>query len=145
MDALLVLLALVAGAGLPVQAAVNATMRSYIGRPEWAAVVNFGVGFLALLAWVAVLRLPPALSRALTAPWWAWCGGLLGAFYVTSVVLLAPRLGVAATVALVVTGQLGMALALDHFGALGMLTRQVTAGRLVGAALLVAGVVLIQR
>ncbi len=145
MDALLVLLALAAGAGLPVQAAVNATMRSYIGRPEWAAVVNFGVGLVALLAWVAVLRLPPALSRAATAPWWSWSGGVLGAFYVTAVVLLTPRLGVGATLALLVAGQMGAAMAMDHFGVLGLAARHVSAGRILGAALLVAGVVLIRR
>ena len=145
MDALLVLLALAAGAGLPVQAAVNATMRSYIGRPEWAAVVNFGVGLLALLAWVAVLRLPPALSRAAAAPWWSWTGGVLGAFYVTAVVLLTPRLGVGATLALLVAGQMGAALAMDHFGVLGLAARHVSGGRILGAALLVAGVVLIRR
>lgn len=145
MNALLVLLALAAGAGLPVQAAVNATMRSYIGRPEWAAVVNFGVGLVALLAWVAVLRLPPALSRAAAAPWWSWTGGLLGACYVTAVVLLTPRLGVGATLALLVAGQMGAALAMDHFGVLGLAARHVSAGRIMGAVLLVAGVVLIRR
>jgi transporter family-2 protein len=142
----LVLLALVAGAGLPVQAGVNASMRVYAGRPELAALVNFLVGLLALGAWILALRLPwPEPGELARAPWWGWTGGLLGAFYVTAVIVLAPRLGVATTIALVVAGQMLAAVALDHYGLLGVPVRPVNAWRGLGAALLVAGVVLLRR
>jgi transporter family-2 protein len=145
-EILLVLLALAAGAGLPVQAGVNAAMARHAGRPEWAAFVNFAVGLVALGAWLAALRLapPPALALA-RAPWWSWTGGLLGAFYVSAVALLAPRLGVAATLGLAVAGQMVGALAMDQFGALGLEIRPMTPSRLAGAALLVVAVVLIRR
>lgn len=146
MELLLVLLALVAGAGLPVQVGVNAAIGRHLGRPEWAAVVNFAVGLAALAAWTLALRLPvPPLATAARAPWWAWTGGLLGAFYVTSAVILAPRLGVTATLALSVAGQMAAALALDHAGALGAAVRPVGWAQVLGAALLVAGVVLLRR
>ena len=68
MEIVLVLLALAAGAGLPVQASLNAALARHAGRPEWAALVNFTVGLVALAAWLAALRLAPppvlALSRA---------------------------------------------------------------------------------
>lgn len=146
MEIVLVLVALAAGAGLPVQAGVNAAMARHVGRPEWAAFVNFAVGIVALAAWLFALRLapPPALALA-RAPWWAWTGGLLGAFYVSAVVLLTPRLGVAATLALAVAGQMVAALALDHVGALGLELRPVSGTRLLGAALLVVSVVLVRR
>lgn len=144
MEILLVLLALAVGAGLPVQTGVNAEMARHAGRPEWAALVNFAVGLVALAAWLAATRasLPPALGRA---PLWAWSGGLLGAFYVTAVVVLAPRLGVTATLGLSVAGQMVGALVIDHYGLLGLAARPVTVERVVGAALLVAAVVLIRR
>jgi bacterial/archaeal transporter family-2 protein len=142
----LVVLALVAGAGLPVQAGVNAAMGRHVGRPEWAAFVSFGVGLVALAAWLFAARLapPPALSVA-RAPWWAWTGGVIGAFYVSAIVLLTPRLGVAATLALSVAGQMVAALVLDQVGAFGLELRPLSATRLLGSALLVVAVVLIRR
>jgi transporter family-2 protein len=146
MEILLVLLALAVGSALPVQAAINTSMRTYVGRPEWAAVVNFAVGLAALLAWLVVSRQQaPALGAVGRAPWWAWTGGFLGAIYVSAVVLLTPRLGVAATLGLTVAGQMAAALVMDHFGWLGLSSRPVTAAHLLGAALLVAGVVLLRR
>jgi transporter family-2 protein len=145
-ELVLVLVALAAGAGLPVQAGINAVMGRYAGRPEWAALVNFAVGLVALAAWLLALRLAPPPATALArAPWWAWTGGFLGAFYVSAVVLLTPRLGVATTLALGVAGQMVAALALDHVGALGLELRPVSPGRILGVALLVAGVVLVRR
>lgn len=146
MEYVLVLLALAAGAGLPVQAALNAEMARHAGRPEWAAFVNFAVGILALAAWLAASRAPPpALASLGRAPGWAWTGGVLGAFYVSAVVLLTPRLGVAVTLVLSVAGQMVAALAVDHFGALGLASRPVTPSRALGAALLVIAVFLIRR
>lgn len=143
---LLVLLALAAGSALPVQAGVNASMRTFLGRPELAALVNFLVGLVALAAWILAARLPwPEPGEVARAPWWAWSGGFLGAFYVVVVVALAPRLGVAATIALVVAGQMLASVALDHYGLFGMPVRPVNASRGLGAALLVAGVVLLRR
>lgn len=139
-------LALLAGAGLPVQASVNSAMRQELGRPEWAALVNFMVGTLALACWLFVQRaaVPPAAAWA-RAPWWAWTGGLLGAFFVAVTVLLTPRLGLVALLALMLAGQVTAAVALDHFGLLGLAARAFTPARAVGAVLLVAGVLLVQR
>jgi transporter family-2 protein len=146
MELVLVLLALVVGAGLPVQAGVNAALARHVGRPEWAAFVNFAVGLVALAAWLFVTRAPvPSAAALARAPAWAWGGGFLGAFYVSAVVVLAPRLGVATTLALSIAGQMVGALVLDHFGALGLATRPITGARIAGAALLVAGVVLLRR
>jgi transporter family-2 protein len=143
---ILVVVALVSGACLPIQAGVNSALRFHLGRPEIAALVSFSVGFLALLVWVLVTRQPwPSAAQAGRAPWWVWTGGVIGAFYVTTVVLLTPRLGVAATLAISIAGQMVTAVALDHYGALGVPLRAFSPGRALGAALLVAGVVLIRR
>jgi len=145
-EMVLVFLALAAGAGLPVQAGVNAAMARHFGRPEWAALVNFAVGLVALAAWLAATRAsPPPVSALARAPLWAWSGGILGAFYVSAVVVLAPRLGVAATLGLSIAGQMVGALLLDHYGFAGLATRPVSTQRVIGAALLVVAVVLIRR
>ena len=107
---------------------------------------ELGVGLAALLLWLLLMRRPwPALSSVGHAPWWSWTGGLIGVFYVNVVVLLTQRLGVGMTLALAIAGQMSAALLLDHAGLLGLPVRQVTARHMLGAALLVAGVVLIRR
>jgi len=142
----LFLIALVAGAGLPVQTALNAALARQAGRAEWAALVNFGVGTLALAAWLVASRAAvPAASALARTPWWAWTGGLLGAFYVSAVTWAAPRLGVAVTLGLTVTGMMLASVALDAVGGLGLAVRPVTGARVLGAALLVAGVYLVRR
>jgi bacterial/archaeal transporter family-2 protein len=143
---LLVLLGLAAGSGIPVQASLNSALRQHLGRPEWATLVNFGVGFVAMAAVLLVQRVAlPTAAQVARAPWWTWTGGALGAFFVFATVVLTPRLGVATSLAVILAGQLVSALLLDHAGVLGLATRQVTPGRLAGVALLAAGAFLVQR
>jgi transporter family-2 protein len=72
-------------------------------------------------------------------------GGLLGATYVAVSALLGPRLGSATLLALIVGGQLLMSLVLDHYGLVGFETHAMNGWRLLGATLLIVGVVLIVR
>jgi transporter family-2 protein len=142
---LLVLLALAAGACLPTQAGINALLNTWTRSPVLTAAVSFGVGTGTLVLYALVLRVPVPPKEGLSAlPWWAWCGGCLGAFFVASAVVLAPRLGAAAMVALIVAGQMGASLVLDHFGWLGYPVHPVSPLRLAGVGLVVAGVVLIR-
>jgi len=143
---LLVLLGLLAGSGIPVQASVNSALRQHLGRPEWATLVNFGAGFLAMAAVLVVQRAPlPTAAQVSQAPWWNWTGGALGAFFVFATVVLTPKLGVATSLAVILAGQLLSALLLDHAGLLGLATREITPARLTGVVLLAAGVYLVQR
>lgn len=139
------LMAALVGASLTVQAGMNATVRAAVGSPVLAAIVNFVVG-LAALACVAVAsgaRWTP--GSAATVPAWAWFGGLLGAVYVAAYIVLVPRLGAVTLIALTIAGQMIAALAVDHFGIIGFPQSPVTPARLLGVALLVAGVLLITR
>jgi len=139
------LMAAMVGAGLTVQVGMNATVRFAIGSPVLAAIVNFVVGLAALIlvAVVSGARWPP--GSAAVVPAWAWLGGLLGALYVASTTVLGPRLGAAALLALTLAGQMVAALLVDHYGVIGFPQSPVTPTRLLGAALLVAGVLLIMR
>jgi transporter family-2 protein len=143
---LLILLGLLAGSGIPVQASVNSALRQHLGRPEWATLVSFGVGTLAIALVLLFQRTPlPAAAQVARAPWWAWTGGALGAFYIFSTIVLVPRLGVATSLAVILAGQVLSGLLLDQTGALGLATREITPARLGGVLLLVAGVYLVQR
>ena len=143
---ILALLGLAAGAAIPVQAGMNSAAGRALGRPELAALVNFVVGSLALTCLVLVQRTAVPLGAAWArAPWWAWGGGFLGAFFVAVTVVLTPRLGVLATLTLMLAGQLVASSLLDHHGLLGLTVRAFTPLRAVGVALVLAGVFLVRR
>ena len=143
---LFLLLAVLAGAMLPVQTGVNVQLRGLLGQPLAAALVSFLVGTLGLAAVVALLRVPVPVGVAWgRSAWWHWSGGLLGAAYIAVTVVLAPRLGAATLIAALVGGQMTASLIVDHFGWVGFAQHAVTPLRLAGAALIVVGVVLVRR
>ena len=143
--ALYLALAALAGAALPLQAGVNAQLATWVGGPIRASAVSFAVGTVVLAALaLALVKAWPAPARLGDAPWWVWVGGALGALYVASTVAAAPRLGAVTLVAAVVAGQALASLVLDHFGVAGFPEHPITPGRIVGLALLVAGVLLVR-
>lgn len=139
------LLAMLVGGALTVQVGMNATLARAIGSPLWASVINFGIGLLALVAFATVAGSRASTGNFGQVPAWAWLGGLLGAAYVASVTVLGPRLGGMTLVALVIAGQLLVALVVDQFGILGYPHNAVTPTRLLGAALLLVGALLVMR
>jgi len=139
-------MALLAGAMAPVQAGMNVQLRQHLGGPEAAALVSFLVGTVALAGFVLLGGKPFHLGTALQgAPLWAWLGGLLGAYFVACAVILAPKLGAGTMMALFVAGQMLASLWLDHYGLLGFAVRTLTPLRVLGAVLVVLGVILIRR
>ncbi len=131
---------------LPVQAGLNAQLARAAGHPIWSALISFVIGTVGLLLYALLTRLPTGqLGNLRHLPWYFWLGGLIGAVYVTAIVMLMPRLGVALSFGLIITGQLLVSLLLDHFGLLGAPVQPISPGRVLGAVLLIAGVVLIRR
>ncbi len=144
---LLVLQAVIAGAVLPMQAALNAGVARTLGHPVNAAVVNFIVGLIALSALAFALRTPaPSPTSFGNLPWYHWIGGgIAGSFYVFTALFLAPRIGVTALTAGILAGQLLASLAFDHFGWFGLQSHALSPGRIAGVVLLVVGVFLVRR
>lgn len=140
---LLLLFAVVAGSFLPLQAGVNARLAHFVGGPVRASMISFVVGAAALFL-VVVLFYRSSGNRAGAAPWWAWVGGLLGAFYVTATVVVPVRIGAAAFFGILVAAQLVTSVLVDQFGWVGFPQREVSPLRLVGVGLLVAGALLVR-
>lgn len=136
------LVAVLIGAMLPLQGLVNARLGVQAGGPVVAAFVSFLVGTALLGLYLLATRTPLTLQGAAKWPAWTWAGGALGAFYVACFTLLIPRIGAAGMVCLVVLGQVTASLLLDRFGVL-QATRPVDALRILGALLVLAGVVLV--
>ena len=143
---LYLLVCLLAGALMPLQAGINAQLARWVGHPVSASLVSFAVGTLALFAYALATRPQvPTLASVAAAPWWAWVGGLCGAVFVTAAAAFAPRLGAATFISITIAGQVLVSILLDHFGVVGFAARPVTAARLLGALLLVAGVLLVRK
>jgi transporter family-2 protein len=139
------LLAVISGILIAVQAPTNALLGKASGSPIIAAFISFVVGSLALglVAGVTSGRLfAPGLRQV---PWYAWVGGIYGAFFVAVAAFAAPRLGVGILLTAAVAGQLAAALVLDHYGLLGLARHPVTATRAAGFLLVVVGAVLVRR
>jgi bacterial/archaeal transporter family-2 protein len=139
----LLLLAALGGMAIALQALINARLQQSAGNPVLAATISFAVGLAGLL--VALPMYSGGGQQSLSqAPWFAWVGGLLGAFYIVMSILLLPRIGVAALISATVVGQMVFSLVADHYGFLGTQVRAASPARLLGAALLIAGVFLIR-
>ena len=142
----LALMAVVAGICLVVQASISADLRMNIGSAAWAAFISYFGGTLAMIVVLVVTRDPwPATALLTKTPWWAFIPGVFGAIYIVIAILLLPKLGAAAVIALVVMGQMVGSMIFDHFGLFGLAKHSVDFPRLFGAILLVVGVALIRR
>ncbi len=97
-----------------------------------------------LLLTVATGHFPPRLTApAHELPWWIWTGGAIGVVMVTTSLILVPRVGSLPWFAAVMTGQTVAAILLDHYGLLGNPKATASPLRLLGGALLIAGVMVI--
>jgi transporter family-2 protein len=139
------LLVLLAGAMTAAQPPTNAVLAKASGSPIFAALLSFAVGTAVLIALMLALQPRLALSPLRDVPWWAWAGGFYGAFFVAVGAYAAPRLGIASLVTIAVAGQLIAALLIDHFGGFGLDRAPISAGRVLGILLVLAGVVLVRR
>jgi bacterial/archaeal transporter family-2 protein len=139
------LLVMIGGTSFVIQQAVNADLRRTLDSSAWAGFVSYAGGALCMLALAFGLRSPlPSLSAWSSVHWFAWTGGLFGAIYIAISILLVRSMGAAAFVALIVTGQMISALLVDHYGLFGMPQSGLDVQRLIGAALLIGGVVLVR-
>ena len=146
MKPLLIFLAIISGAVLPIQAALNGKMGKAVGDPVYAAFISFVVGSLGLFLYVLLTKTPvSSISQAAEVNGSVWLAGILGAFYVACVIILAPKLGVALTFGLVVTGQLSVSLLMDHFGMIGIPVREISWPKIFGVLLIITGVIIIRK
>ena len=140
-----ILLVFIAGAMVAIQAPTNSMLAKAGGSPILAALISFIVGTVALLAvWLMTPNRPGSAAFA-GLPWYAWIGGLYGAVFVAVAAYAAPKIGVASLITIGIAGQIVMALWLDHIGAMGLAREPISPGRVIGAFLVVAGVVLVRR
>lgn len=168
MDALLLLLAFGAGAAAATQVLVNGSISEQRGAPEALMVsvtVTYGAVVLFMLARFLVggglnLRVPteplvyllPLAVIVVVAfaglvrgfEWYHFLGGLAGALIVWTLAVAGPRIGIAATSAALISGQMVGAIVYDHLGLLAQAKDPIDALKVLGALLIVGGVILVR-
>jgi transporter family-2 protein len=143
-NSLLYILAIAAGAAMAFQVVVNAQLRMHVAEPMQASLISFGVGTAAAFLYCLIAGYAwPSFQQLRQAPWWAWLGGLLGLFFIWCSIVVAPRIGVALMLGLVVAAQVAASTLIDHFGLLGAQVRPASFGRIAGVVLVVVGVGLV--
>ncbi|MBL8696163.1 MAG: DMT family transporter [Planctomycetes bacterium] len=150
----IIVLLILAGGAVALQGASNSALASRISLPN-ALIVNTLVVLAGTLLYALLHSLNPMSPRPSLfsregivpegTPWSHYLGGLCGFTVIAVSAYAIPKLGVGLSIALLVLGQGLAALALDHFGALGLAATPVTATRLLGVLLLAAGVLLVRR
>jgi len=145
MRVLWIVIAFISGAFLPIQAGLNSRLGKSIESPVYASMISFIVGVFSVFIYIVITKQHVSWAGIKTIPAYAWLGGVLGAFYVTAIILAFPRIGPALTFGVVVAGQMVIAILLDHFNILVAQQHIVNIWRILGVLLIVVGVIIIRK
>lgn len=144
----LVLFILVAlgGARLSMQIAWNARLRTATGSAVLTTMISVLVTLVTLvLVWVSGATSRGSIPAFNSLPKWTWFGGVFASYYLVVSLVAIPKLGAAMVFSLVIAGQMVTALILDSTGVFGVPQVSLSPSRLLGTALLLIGVILIQK
>jgi transporter family-2 protein len=141
---LAVLIMVLVGGFIALQAPINAGLGKATGNFA-AAAISFAIGTLLLAAIVAVSGKVGGVGNVTHVEWYYLLGGALGAAYVFSALVLVSEIGAGPVAAATVTGQLVTSVVLDRVGFLGLEREPITAGKVIGVILLLAGTYLVVR
>lgn len=136
-----VLLGVLVGALLPIQAGVNARLRAAVVSPFVMSTISFIIGtfFLAILTLTVDGSLTFASATFTEQPAWIWLGGVFGVIAMTTNVLLVPRIGAVQAAVIPMSGQILMGVLIDHFGWFSVQQAELTWTRILGVLLMLAG------
>jgi transporter family-2 protein len=140
--ALTILLAVIAGVAGSLQVAVMAKLGDRVGvfgAVAWAATLTALLAVAVLL--VAKQSLSPFIEAA-RQPVWLWSGAAMSVIIVLGITLAGSRIGVIATISVLLAGQFAMGAAIDHYGLFGVERVPVNWVRIIGIALLAVGAAL---
>ena len=137
-SAILIIVAVIGGISVALQAQMMGLLDKSIGTLEGVFVTYAGGGLL--IALILIFMRGGNLGAWQSVPWYAYSSGALGLIIVGAIGYSAPRLGLVATFTIIVSAQFIVAAVIDHFGVLGAATRPLDLSRMLGIALLLAGI-----
>ncbi|MEM7289589.1 MAG: DMT family transporter [Pseudomonadota bacterium] len=136
------LMVFVGGICIALQPPINTALGGHLGSGLMAAMISFGVGFVALVLLNVMSSDLKMLGQLRTAPIWMFAGGLLGAVLVYFSLLNVAKLGSLTMVATIVFGQLIAALVIDKIGFGSLQVQDVSVSRVFAIVLIGVGIVL---
>jgi bacterial/archaeal transporter family-2 protein len=143
---LFLLLALCVGGLLPVQGSINAQLGKSLNHPLQATFISFFGAIIFLILLLMVFNPPlPSVSQLKSTPAFYYTGGIYGVIFVTTILMLAPRIGIANTLVATIIGQLIVSVILDHFGTFGLQRQPINGYRLLGCVGLLVSLYMIQK
>ncbi len=133
----------VAGLGIPLMAALNGGLGAKLQSPALAATILFLVGLAVSVTYLFTVEgASTGLTKA-NIPWYLYFGGFFVMFYILSITSVAPHFGISNAVSFVLLGQLVAMSLIDHYGLVGALQYSLNSQRLIGLALMAAGVFMV--
>lgn len=141
------ILGLIAGLAQPTQTSINGITGTKVKSPFIATVISFSTALVILLVIDMIVEgnLNIPLGAVAANPLWIWCGGFCGVGIVCLSIICLPYIGSAMVVVMTSFGQIITSMIIDQFGMFRSPQIVMTLTRLVGAVLVVAGVVLASR
>lgn len=140
------LAAILVGAIVSTQPAMNAILARAIGSAIGASAISIAVAFISVLIVVALVGAGRMNVATLgTVPWWIYLAGVAGAIFVVGGVVIAPVTGTLIFFVCIIAGQLIGSAVTDHFGAFGLEVRQISVSRIAGIILVLLGAILAAR
>ena len=132
------------------QTGSNATLNKKLANPAFSSLVAEIVGLLTLFAIFGIYLLwtrhpMPQAQQWRAIPWWSWLGGAMSAVYTIAIFVVAEKTSAGTFIVVSVTTTTLTSLAMDHFALMGYPQHTAGPGRLVGAALMVAGLCFIAK
>ena len=137
--------ALCVGGLVPIQGSINAHLGKSLNHPLQATFVSFfGAVLLLVVLLMAIAPALPSMAQLKSIPLYYYSGGVYGVVFVTTILMLAPRIGIANTLVATIVGQLLLSVIFDHFGLFGLTRYPISGPRILGCAGLLVSLYLIQ-
>ena len=137
--ALAAVLSAIAGLAGGVQVAIMGRFGERIGVLEALAFSTVVTAALAAAILVAARVSVSGYADAVRQPPWFWLAGVMGLVVVFTITFAAPKIGTAATIGILIAGQLAMGAVIDRFGLFGLEQFPLEWPRVLGIVLLAVG------
>lgn len=137
-------LAVLAGAAIALQAAMNARLGVQLANPLLATGIAFSIACLVtLVIMILFQRNLPVFENIKLVPGYLWFGGLFSAFGVGSYYYLIPKMGVGNMMSYALSGQLVLAVIASHFGWFAQPVKPITIKVFIGIVAMIVGIVFV--
>ena len=138
-----ILFGILGGIAVGTQATISAEMSRRVGGAASSFIIHLGGAIVSGL--LLLVHGGEQLQNWRKLSWYMWTAGAFGLVLFLALSRTMPRLGAATALVLVIIGQLGVGILIDHLGLFGVPVRQADGSRVVAAALLIAGGYLMAR